>query len=605
MPRSLKVRQDLIEATVKPALLRNGYMSQNDLADSLGISQATVSNYVNGKPVDYKYFRRICEALTLNPQEIADWGTIGEVKQKTKVFISFANVKPDAALAQALQEALKPAKYKVFTAGSASLTQQRQKVVAHIEESDCFVLILSAKSATSETVIEEVKQAFLLQENRDELRPLIYAICVDVLKDLALNKLPLSHDLRRYLRDISLWEWRSNSGTANIIQQLFSAVEEKSPPAPPLPVTAAFSPAASDPVEDIPVEDIAEQPLPAASPELPEGQVELASRLYVQRPPIEDRCFEAIAKPGALIRIKAPRQMGKTSLMARILHQAEQQGDCTVALSFELASQQSFSDPDRFMKWFCASVCRELKIPVKIQDYWEDYLDSNTNCSKYFEEYIFSQIPSSLTLGLDEVDRVFQYPDLYPDFFGLLRALHEKSKVSRLWKRLRLVVVHSTEAYIPLPVTQSPFNVGLAIDLPEFTSQQVQHLAQQHHLNWSEAEAQQLMHLIGGHPFLTRLALYHITQKDVTLAQLSTNATNPMGIFADHLRRYEIVLSRYPELAVQMQDVVNADTPIQLQIVPKYKLLAMGLVKLQADKVVPRCDLYRQYFRTYRLDTEL
>ena len=60
------------------------------------------------------------------------------------------------------------------------------------------------------------------------------------------------------------------------------------------------------------------QPLPAAAPELPGGQVDLASRFYIDRPPIESRCYETIDQPGALIRIKAPRQMGKTSLMARI-----------------------------------------------------------------------------------------------------------------------------------------------------------------------------------------------------------------------------------------------------------------------------------------------
>ena len=52
--------------------------------------------------------------------------------------------------------------------------------------------------------------------------------------------------------------------------------------------------------------------------ELPRGQVPLNSPFYIERPPTELICFEEILQPGALIRIKAPRQMGKTSLMARI-----------------------------------------------------------------------------------------------------------------------------------------------------------------------------------------------------------------------------------------------------------------------------------------------
>ena len=61
--------------------------------------------------------------------------------------------------------------------------------------------------------------------------------------------------------------------------------------------------------------------------EYPEGQMQVNSPFYIERPPIEARCYEQIAQPGALIRIKAPRQMGKSSLLARILHKAEQQGD--------------------------------------------------------------------------------------------------------------------------------------------------------------------------------------------------------------------------------------------------------------------------------------
>jgi hypothetical protein len=80
----------------------------------------------------------------------------------------------------------------------------------------------------------------------------------------------------------------------------------------------------------------------------------------------------------------------------------------------------------------------------------------------------------SLVLCLDEVDMVFEHEKIAADFFGLLRNWHEMGKTSAMWKRFRLVVVHSTEVYIPMNINQSPFNVGLAIDLPEFTADQVQ-----------------------------------------------------------------------------------------------------------------------------------
>jgi hypothetical protein len=79
-------------------------------------------------------------------------------------------------------------------------------------------------------------------------------------------------------------------------------------------------------------------PEPPTGPERPVGQVPLGSVFYVKRPMMEAQCHQEIVHPGALIRIKAPRKTGKTSLTARILDQARQQGYRAVHLSFQLAT---------------------------------------------------------------------------------------------------------------------------------------------------------------------------------------------------------------------------------------------------------------------------
>jgi hypothetical protein len=40
--------------------------------------------------------------------------------------------------------------------------------------------------------------------------------------------------------------------------------------------------------------------------------------IYVERPPIERICYEALLHPSTLLRIKAPRLMGKTSLVLNL-----------------------------------------------------------------------------------------------------------------------------------------------------------------------------------------------------------------------------------------------------------------------------------------------
>ncbi len=137
--------------------------------------------------------------------------------------------------------------------------------------------------------------------------------------------------------------------------------------------------------------------------------MDLASQFYVERGKIEARCYEAIATPGALIRIKAPRQMGKTSLMSRILRHGEQQGCLGVPLSFQVADSVVFGDLDKFLRWFAASVGRRLQIPNRLNDYWDEVFGSKDNCTAYFEEYLLPTLNKPLVLCLDEVDMVFQH----------------------------------------------------------------------------------------------------------------------------------------------------------------------------------------------------
>lgn len=71
MSRSLRVRQDCID-TVKRAVRRSGFPSQRALSENIGISLATVSNFLTGKPVDRAIFLELCEKLSLNFSDIAD-----------------------------------------------------------------------------------------------------------------------------------------------------------------------------------------------------------------------------------------------------------------------------------------------------------------------------------------------------------------------------------------------------------------------------------------------------------------------------------------------------------------------------------------------------
>lgn len=361
---------------------------------------------------------------------------------------------------------------------------------------------------------------------------------------------------------------------------------------------------------DASVSDIVEKPSPAvenarssATPPVsplnldnPEGSVSLDSPLYIDRPPIESECYQTIVKPGALIRIKSPRQMGKTSLLQRILYQAKEQGYQTAYLNFQSADGSSLTNIDELLQWFCGEITNELNLEDRLGEYWKGVLGSKNKSTKYFQRYLLSDSDLPLVLGLDEVDQIFQHSEIATDFFGLLRAWHERGKNEEIWKKLRLVISHSQEVYIPLNINQSPFNVGLPIELPELNQRQVTDLVNRHQLNLSNQEICDLMEMVGGHPYLVRVALYQIARGRITLDGLLKVAPTEEGPYYDHLRRHLVNLEKDAQLAATIRQVINSEKPIEIHTGEAFKLRSMGLIKFQGNAVIPLCGLYRQYF---------
>ena len=92
-----------------------------------------------------------------------------------------------------------------------------------------------------------------------------------------------------------------------------------------------------------------------------------------------------------------------------------------------------------------------------------------------------------LVLGLDEVERLFPYTEVATSFLGMLRVWNENAKLGGVWQRLRLVVTHSTESYVVMDSNQSPFNVGLGVELVDWSRDEVMTVAGRVGVDWGES----------------------------------------------------------------------------------------------------------------------
>ncbi|MEM8612916.1 MAG: AAA-like domain-containing protein [Cyanobacteria bacterium P01_H01_bin.105] len=550
------------------------------------------------KSVGYKLWQKISDALGEKITKKRLKGSIERaIKQQKQITIIYRDQTPDSLLAETIGQTIQPIG-NPFLANLDTVSNTGSNWASQLEAklTDChyFVLLLSAPMAMSEMVIEFLQRIWEQHINNYRQNPGLLVLQLQTDSPFSLN-----HTLRNYLAQAQQYAWTKPGDEKELCQDLVQIVQ-----------TGHFPQKSASIEENIiqktkihsftHLSPTTPPPSPVAEPELPRGQVRLASAFYIERHPQDTLCYEEILKPGALIRIKAPRQMGKTSLMARILFKAQEQGYQTIPLSFQHADREIFNNLDQLLRWLCVRVARKLNIPPRIEDFWTDAYGSKDNCTAYFEDYLLPEIAAPLVLGMDEVDRVFQYTDIVDDFFGLLRAWYEEAGYgvggSNLWEKLRLVVVHSTEGYIPLDINQSPFNVGLPIELKEFNLDQVTDLARRYGLRWSPDQIQELMTMIGGHPYLVRFAFYHIVHRELTWKQLLKTAPTESGIYGDHLRRHLWNLNRDPSLAKALSQVLASQTPVSLESAHAFKLHSLGLVKLQGNGVVSSFELYRQYF---------
>jgi hypothetical protein len=334
------------------------------------------------------------------------------------------------------------------------------------------------------------------------------------------------------------------------------------------------------------------------SPRYPSGSIPLGSDFYIERFNTEKELYKEICEPGALIRIKAPNEMGKTSLIIRLLDYASHQNYHTICLNLEQIEQSILGDLNQFLRWLCANISYRLNLEPKLDEYWDEDIGSKVSCTLYLRNYILQQIDSPLVLALDDLQQIFEYESVAKDFLPLLRSWYEEAKRLPIWQKLRLVVSHSTEIYIPLEINQSPFNVGLPIKLESFELSQVLQLAQCYKIDWmDEIKADKLTKKIGGHPILINIAFYHLNRQEVDFEQLLNSSFDSAGIYTNHLNRHWITLQQYPELLSAIYTIMNSNEPIKLEPIVAYKLSSIGLVELSGNEAIPSCDLYRQYFK--------
>lgn len=344
---------------------------------------------------------------------------------------------------------------------------------------------------------------------------------------------------------------------------------------------------------DAPVSDSSDSgfPLEAAG-----GAVSVDSPFYIIRD--TDTAFQnALTRRDSIVLVKGARQVGKTSLLARGLHQARQNGARVILTDFQKLNASQLESPDSLYLFLATAVARQLELPVSPREVWEADLGPNMNMEMFLQVHVLPAVAGHLIWGMDEVDRLFSCP-FGSEVFGLFRSWHNERSLapSSPLSRLTLAIAYATEAHLFITdLNQSPFNVGTRLALADFSPDQVRELNRRYGSPFSPGDLARFEALVGGQPYLVRTGLDQATGGTGEVERLLATADSDEGIFNDHLRRLFFALSRSPILVDVLRDLLAG------RAFPKsddfYRLRAAGVLTGAAPQQARfRCPLYASYF---------
>ncbi len=329
------------------------------------------------------------------------------------------------------------------------------------------------------------------------------------------------------------------------------------------------------------------------------GALPLSSPFYIDRS-TDEEFFSAIDRRDSIVLVKGPRQVGKTSLLARGLQKAREQGNRVVLTDFQNLNASHLESIEKLFLMLGELIADQLDLKVHPDQVWNPHIGPSSNFERYWRREVLSKIDSPVVWGLDEVDRLFNC-DFAGEVFGLVRSWYNRRALDPEgpWSRLTMAMAYATEAHLFIAdLNQSPFNVGTRLRLDDFTLDQVAELNRRYGSPLERSEDLLELHrLVGGHPYLVNLAFWEIKTHGLKLERMTDQADLDENVFKDHLRRLQIALSKDVELASALLDLLNGKPGLKTDIF--YRLRSAGIVKGNSSKEAAiRCELYRVFLQT-------
>ncbi|MBJ7899790.1 MAG: hypothetical protein GC158_07700 [Cyanobacteria bacterium RI_101] len=342
-------------------------------------------------------------------------------------------------------------------------------------------------------------------------------------------------------------------------------------------------------------------PAPTDYPPL-NGFLAADSPHYQER--IEPLAQKILAQPGAYLALQAPQGMGKTHCLRRLTHWAQSQEYQTLYLNWSQAEPDALVNWPLFLEWLGVKIANSLNIQMSYYPSQERRLfRSQDDLNQFLEDQVLPRLLQPFLLILDDVEALFDFPEITFRFGRLFNSWHEKSHFSSRWQALRLLFAYSPESPQFWTMDHELFSGAVTLELDDFSMTQVETLIQKSCIVLTPEQRRQLMALVGGHPYLLSQALYALKYRRQSPDAFFNQAPTLGGVYASHLYAKARQLQGVPGLLPLWRELVWSNSPLEANALGFRALTYLGLIQWQGNQVMIKNDLYRRFFR--RIDPNL